>query len=123
MSERPRLAAMVTLQRSCLSKAALPYKRLPIDHLATCDTSFHNQFTRLSSVDYFECAGKDQSPIRRRWPPKSRHTFVVEEFHTWALKVNRSHANWEDETLEWYCDGQMFFSFKGNDVGDGGDLG
>ncbi|KAF3069805.1 Beta-glucanase [Daldinia childiae] len=45
--------------------------------------------------------------------------FQVESFHTWAIKVNRGPSNWQDETLEWYLDGNKFFQIKGSDVGDG----
>jgi len=44
--------------------------------------------------------------------------FTVEEFNTWALKVNRSPSNWQDETLEWWLNGTKWFQVKGSDVGD-----
>ncbi|KAI0829559.1 glycoside hydrolase family 16 protein [Hypoxylon sp. FL0890] len=47
-----------------------------------------------------------------------RQTFQVESFHTWAIKVNRGPSNWQDETLEWYLDGKMFFQIKGSDIAD-----
>lgn len=49
----------------------------------------------------------------------SRTGFVVEEFNTWALKVNRTAAAWQDETLEWYLNGTKFFTVRGSDIGDG----
>lgn len=49
----------------------------------------------------------------------ARQTFQVESFHTWAIKVNRGPSNWQDETLEWWLDGNKFFQVKGSDIGDG----
>lgn len=39
-------------------------------------------------------------------------------FHTWALKIDRTPATWQAETLEWHMDGNLFFTITGGDVGD-----
>ncbi|UKZ50307.1 hypothetical protein TrVGV298_004565 [Trichoderma virens] len=43
-----------------------------------------------------------------------------DEFHTWALKINRCSNNWQTETIEWYLDGNLFHTLVGAQFGDEG---
>lgn len=40
------------------------------------------------------------------------------DFHTWALKIDRTSGNWQTETLELLLDGTVFFSIRGIDIGN-----
>lgn len=44
--------------------------------------------------------------------------FVVNDFHTFALKVDRRFTDWRQEKLQWYIDGMLFFTITGSDVND-----
>ncbi|KAE8440457.1 hypothetical protein EG329_007589 [Mollisiaceae sp. DMI_Dod_QoI] len=45
-------------------------------------------------------------------------TFVVEDFHTFAIKVNRTSSDWRQESLQWYVDGKNFCTVTGAQVND-----
>lgn len=45
-------------------------------------------------------------------------SFTVEEFNTFALKVNRSSSNWKEESLQWYVNGKNFCTITGAQVND-----
>lgn len=40
------------------------------------------------------------------------------DFHTWALRIDRTSGNWQTETLELLLDGTVFFSMNGIDIGN-----
>lgn len=44
--------------------------------------------------------------------------FQAGEFNTFALTVDRSKSNWEDQTLSWSLNGSVWFVVNGSDVGD-----
>ncbi|KAK2762389.1 glycosyl hydrolase family 16 [Colletotrichum kahawae] len=46
-----------------------------------------------------------------------QHKFDHTQFHTWALKVDRTNSNWKDQTIQWLMDGEKFDEVKGSDVG------
>ncbi|KAI5855114.1 glycoside hydrolase family 16 protein [Durotheca rogersii] len=75
----------------------------------------HGADFSLATLHY----GRGGSDHLSRGGPGARVTFQVESFHTWAIKVNRTPSNWQDETLEWWLDGNKFFQIKGSDIGDG----
>lgn len=43
-----------------------------------------------------------------------------DEFHTWALKIDRSCSSWQDETIQWSMDGTVFHTLTGAQIGDEG---
>jgi len=47
-----------------------------------------------------------------------KQAFDVNQFHTFAIKVNRSSSDWRQESLEWYVDGKIFDTVTGADVND-----
>ena len=48
----------------------------------------------------------------------AKKMFDNAKFHTFALKVNRSNSDWRKEDLEWFVDGERWFTVSGADVGD-----
>lgn len=47
-----------------------------------------------------------------------RVDFNHNDYHTWALKVDRTPGNFQDEKLTWSVDGNPFFEIPGARVGD-----
>ncbi|RFU74543.1 glycoside hydrolase family 16 [Trichoderma arundinaceum] len=43
-----------------------------------------------------------------------------DEFHVWALKIDRSSNNWQTETIQWFLDGAPFHTLTGAQIGDEG---
>ncbi|KAK4466310.1 concanavalin A-like lectin/glucanase domain-containing protein [Cladorrhinum samala] len=46
----------------------------------------------------------------------------VNDWHTYRLKVDRRApgGNWQDETIQWEVDGQVFHTLRGSDIGEEG---
>ena len=44
-------------------------------------------------------------------------TYSQGEYHTWALKVDRTSGDWQTESLVWYLDGQEFYRVNGSQIG------
>ncbi|KFH41490.1 Glucan endo-1,3-beta-glucosidase A1-like protein [Hapsidospora chrysogenum ATCC 11550] len=42
------------------------------------------------------------------------------EFHSWALEVDRTSGDWKTETITWFMDGNPFHRQSGADIGDEG---
>lgn len=47
-----------------------------------------------------------------------KYSFAAGEFHIWALKVVRDVADWQSERLEWWLDGNNFYTITGGQIGD-----
>lgn len=43
-------------------------------------------------------------------------TFDPTDFHTWALKWDRTPSTWQQETVTWYLDGKPFKTLSGSDM-------
>ncbi|KAH6605569.1 glycoside hydrolase family 16 [Trichoderma cornu-damae] len=43
-----------------------------------------------------------------------------DNFHTWALKIDRTSNNWQTETIQWFMDGILFHVLTGAQIGDEG---
>ncbi|KAF2175282.1 glycoside hydrolase family 16 protein [Zopfia rhizophila CBS 207.26] len=50
--------------------------------------------------------------------PSAKKTFTVEAFHTFAIKINRGASDWLDEKIQWYVDGENFYTVTGAQVND-----
>lgn len=42
------------------------------------------------------------------------------DWHDWAVVIDRTSGNWETETISWSLDGHVFHVLKGGDLGDQG---
>ena len=73
----------------------------------------------LASIHYGPQGGSPFDTMKGGDPNSSaKRQFNVNEFHTFALKVNRSDSDWRKEQLEWFIDGARWFIVKGADVND-----
>ncbi|KAL2059978.1 hypothetical protein VTL71DRAFT_9800 [Oculimacula yallundae] len=55
--------------------------------------------------------GIDDRTIEQHW-----HHYNHTEFHTWAIQVDRRPSKWEDETIQFKMDGNVYLEFKGSDI-------
>ena len=39
-------------------------------------------------------------------------------FHTWTARIDRTPADWTQETISWFLDGKVFHTVAGAEVGD-----
>ena len=44
--------------------------------------------------------------------------FTYDEFHTWALAVDRTNSDWTQQELRWYLDGVLYHTITGSDLGN-----
>ena len=75
------------------------------------ETTHGNDFT-VATVHYSPKDGAHEYKVT------GRANFSVRDFHTFAIRVDRTKARWQDEVLEWFVDGKVYCSIRGGEVGN-----
>ncbi|KAG4035316.1 hypothetical protein MFRU_001g00870 [Monilinia fructicola] len=66
--------------------------------------------TNLATIHY----GKDRANHKSNGGSTK---FDRSQFHTFAIKVDRTADTWEAQTIRWYLDGANYFTVTGKDIG------